>query len=485
MEHPRLLLVKLLNVCAAKAEVTRHKPNLTDRDDDLKSAEDFVRMVDLSDALIDARIDGLRLAGSEAPKVKDLLRRLLRVNPQHRLQSLAEVLSQPFFTGADSGNSSEQQLKAMREEQLRQGDEQRKQTEEQQRQAEDLRRTLEAALHTEAMTEQVLANTVQLKQMSLATLIQIKRTEAVLLKGMIEAADVTVPSSFIVVSHKLNPAAFADKPHGLDWEQITEAVAEDPAAPHPVAEVQGKAEAASRWLGYLGGVGKRCSEAVSRAGSAVSKAADIVGDSRAFFSEKFADKTQTVLYLYLVNEVTHKPVIPPEGSGSPYPLKITAPTAFVGKFMPLMKVGLKAMAVWNGVAGLAQCFGYPVPKIPAGVCRSIKSAVGALDAKSSVAEFDVLQGEVDSALLADGGGKSDEEKAEAAKKARGKQLRDLQAFFAEDKHDPKGDFSGLRRVLTPEGYCVWTTDEDAKDIEAKGKAEADADWTDAVQSLLD
>ena len=368
-----------------------------------------------------------------------------------RLQSVDAVLDHPFFKGGD-----EETLRKL---------------------VEMAEKTMAAALHTEAMTEQVLAHTVQLKQMSLATYAQIKRTEAVLLRGMIEAVDVTMPSCFIVVSHKLDPAAFAQQPHGLDSDESSEAEAEDPAVPQLAAEVEAKAEAASRWMGYLGGVGKRCSEAVSRAGSSVSKAADIVGDSRAFFAEKFADKTQTVLYLYLVNEVTHKPVIPPEGSGSPYPLRITAPTEFVGKFMPLMKVGLKAMAVWNGVAGLAQCFGYPVPKIPAGVCRSIKSAVGALDAKSSVAEFDVLQGEVDHALLADGGGKSDEEKAEAAKKARGKQLRDLQAFFAEDKHDPRGDFSGLRRVLTPDGSCVWTTDEDAKEIEAKGKAEAEAGWT--------
>ena len=116
------------------------------------------------------------------------------------------------------------------------------------------------------------------------------------------------------------------------------------------------------------------------------------------------------------------------------------------------------MRVCEGAAGLAQCFGYPVPKIPASVCRSIRSAVGLLHAASSVAEFDCLQVAVDDA----GGGRSDADKAEAAKAVRGKQLRDLQAFFAQPDNDPGGGFSGLRRVLTPDGSCVWTTDADVQ-----------------------
>ena len=93
---------------------------------------------------------------------------------------------------------------------------------------------------------------------------------------------------------------------------------------------------------------------MSNAGSVVSRAADIVGDPGAFIADKFAAKTQTVLYLYLINEVTHKPVIPTDPE-SPYPLVITKPTQFVAKFMPLMKVGLEALTVFNGVPGLAQC----------------------------------------------------------------------------------------------------------------------------------
>jgi hypothetical protein len=100
------------------------------------------------------------------------------------------------------------------------------------------------------------------------------------------------------------------------------------------------------------------------------------------------------------------------------------------------------------------------------------------------AEFAVLQGEVDHALLTNGGGKregkSDEEKAEAAKKARGKQLRDLQAFFMKEENDPKGDFSGLRRVLSPDGSCLGATDADLealrRRIEGEAESEVAASW---------
>jgi len=231
-----------------------------------------------------------------------------------------------------------------------------------------------------------------------------------------------------------------------------------------------------------------------------------------------------VLYLYLVNEVTHKPVIPPgshlEGSTSIYPLKITAPEEFVRHFMPLIKVGLKATAVWNGVVGLAQCFGYPAMELPEDVSNSIESAVGARAPKSLLAEFDVLQDESDrkaraklvseheatmsglerkyknkhdlkrktnelgqnhTAALDDFDRKIGEKKAQPAKVVRGKQLHDLQAFFSREENDPRGDFSGLsRRVLTSDGSCLWATDTDVealrRRIEEEKVKEAEESW---------
>ena len=102
------------------------------------------------------------------------------------------------------------------------------------------------------------------------------------------------------------------------------------------------------------------------------------------------------------SEFTFKPVIPPAGSKSPYPLRISQPKEFVRRYMLLMKVGLKAMLVFNGVAGLAQCLGYLVPKVPASVTAAATDAVGKLDQASSVAEFDVLQAAVDATSVEPG-----------------------------------------------------------------------------------
>ena len=62
--------------------------------------------------------------------------------------------------------------------------------------------------------------------------------------------------------------------------------------------------------------------------------------------------------------------------------------------------------------------------------------------------------------------KVDANKAQEAKEVRGQKLRELQAFFALEENDPKGEFSGLQRVLTPDGSCVWTTPEDVEAMKA-------------------
>jgi hypothetical protein len=124
--------------------------------------------------------------------------------------------------------------------------------------------------------------------------------------------------------------------------------------------------------------------------------------------------------------------------------------------MPMLIVGLKAIALYNGAAGIAQCLGYPVPKIPRIVSDYAHGAVGVLEADSSVAEFDVLQAAVDNTHVAG------DPKSEEAKAVRGKALRELQVFLNE--HDPSKSFCGLQRVLTKEGACIWTTEENLEDV---------------------
>ena len=74
---------------------------------------------------------------------------------------------------------------------------------------------------------------------------------------------------------------------------------------------------------------------------------------------KMVDKE---MYMHLVDEYTNEPVFDPIGL---YSKVIETKSDLVDQHMPMMRVGLQAIAVMNGVAGLASCF---CPGVPNGWC---------------------------------------------------------------------------------------------------------------------
>jgi hypothetical protein len=157
------------------------------------------------------------------------------------------------------------------------------------------------------------------------------------------------------------------------------------------------------------------------------------------------------MYLYLIDEYTGHPVVPEEGGV--YPIKITQPSQNAVKLLPLMRGGLKVMSIVNGAAFIGHMFGVPIPSVPKAWQEKVNNAVGSLDQKSSVAEFDVLQATLDS---------ESETKAEGKDKQaiRGAALREFKRFLAEK--DPENTFCGLNRVVTDDGKACWTSLDQAK-----------------------
>ena len=80
--------------------------------------------------------------------------------------------------------------------------------------------------------------------------------------------------------------------------------------------------------------------------------------------------TKEKMYLYLVDELTGLPVL-----GAGYPIVITTPPEIVHKLLPAMQVGMHAMSLFNGVAGIAQMVGYPFPKVPEEWRKGAQSSV--------------------------------------------------------------------------------------------------------------
>ena len=149
--------------------------------------------------------------------------------------------------------------------------------------------------------------------------------------------------------------------------------------------------------------------------------------------------TGGTMYFYLVDELTGKPV-----RAEGYPIEITTASEsgkmLVAKLLPVMQVGLRAMSVYNGVSGIARCFGYPFPSVPKSWQKQGQKAVEILKQESSVEDFGVVHSEVMS---------GDEE----SKSLRGASLRELQSFFKASCKDKEGkyapNFAGLPASWSP------------------------------------
>ncbi|KAK1734313.1 hypothetical protein QTG54_015080 [Skeletonema marinoi] len=116
-----------------------------------------------------------------------------------------------------------------------------------------------------------------------------------------------------------------------------------------------------------------------------------------------------------------------------------------------MQLGIRAMCIYNGTAGLAALFGFPLPRVPKDWSKGAQESVELLKQESSVQEFGVVHEEVE-------GG------TEEKKSVRGASLRDFQDFLKES--GKSGDFAGLQRIGDPEdGTALWTALTDQADIE--------------------
>jgi len=181
-----------------------------------------------------------------------------------------------------------------------------------------------------------------------------------------------------------------------------------------------------------------------------------VGDAFQTIKEGLGDlMTGETMYLYLIDELTGLPV---RAEGY-YPIPITEPSEIVHKLLPMMQVGLHAMSIFNGAAGIAQMVGYPVPKVPKAWAKGARESVDMLKQKSSFEGFDVVQNVVD---------KEGAEKPSDS--VRGQSLREFTDFLnANDpglKVNKSGHFAGLQRVPDPNsGTALWTMLTEPKDIE--------------------
>ena len=390
------------------------------RDGDLEKAIDMQEVAMWSQESIEYLVS----QKSFDPVITDLLLKLLEPDPTKRPQSMRKILMHPYFQPLKDRAGGDIQKFI-----IEMNDRTKEMNDRSKRKEEMAAMTLELVLKLSDKIETVASK----------TLAQIHKTERILLRAMFEVADVITPSSFVIVNHKLQP---------VNLDALTVASLDDTSMTRD----------ASNSLRFL--------RKLSALGSAVSKMAALQEGKVALSAAMRDLLTEKKFYLYLLDEMTMKPVV--IMGDKYYPIEITTPAVFIPKVLPLMKVGLKAVALLNGASGIARLLGYPLPSVPEEYMEMARKAVGDLSQKSSIAEFDILQDSLDSELHGEG------ENAERMKNsARGAPMREFARFLLEK--DPKCTFSGLRRVATPSGECCWTTDEGVAAIREEGRLEEEQD----------
>ena len=152
---------------------------------------------------------------------------------------------------------------------------------------------------------------------------------------------------------------------------------------------------------------------------------------------------ESTMYLYLADEWTGQPV----NIDGVYPLEIPRQSAKAKEFLPLMALGLKALALTSTAARIVSMF-YPVAsgsRIPELLLDKAKKFIEESN-KSGIIEQ----------VLSEGYGTN--------KAVRGNELSEFEKFLKET--DVECTFSGLRRVCDQSsGMAMWVTEDSAKAME--------------------
>ena len=177
-----------------------------------------------------------------------------------------------------------------------------------------------------------------------------------LLRGIFEATEVLTPTTFIILDEVLPPELSAE-----EQDQLMLSLKKNGSG----IELTGDLKAAKEQFDKV----KTWLERLQKFGDGVIE----VDPERMFIKIKgvLGDlMTKETMYLYLVDELTGLPV-----RGDGYPIVITTPADIVHKLLPMMQVGMHAISLFNGAAGIARMVGYPVPKVPEEWRKGAQSSV--------------------------------------------------------------------------------------------------------------
>uniref|UniRef100_A0A7R9YZF5 Protein kinase domain-containing protein n=1 Tax=Pseudictyota dubia TaxID=2749911 RepID=A0A7R9YZF5_9STRA len=295
---------------------------------------------------------------------------------------------------------------------------------------------------------------------------ELSRARNVLLLGAFEPIHVHAPTSFVVLKKPLSSS---------DGRSGESALKEG-----------------MRWASLFGVLGPLVRDALLN---------NDVGAVGRFWARVHGLYRGNYVYMYLVDDMTGKPVIlPPDqstiGHGVPYPIQIKTRSDVLPKLLPLMHLTMRSVALYHGATGIARLFG-------GGSNPSLSSDVR----QSAQGTVDDLKQERGSAATGPFG--SFIEDVSRAKENRERFLRDdtnvrcrslmelvglyeRKGLVLPGKARGDNDFVGLQRLSDDEGLALWTLLDDADKFRAAIKKRAEERlkeeknlWGDSKEERID
>ena len=247
---------------------------------------------------------------------------------------------------------------------------------------------------------QIEEDIIVLKTISETTLKQIANSMSVFCNTIFEDTEVSTPTCFIILPHKINPPSDSSshKPNS-----------------NKLAEAEKFMNSVFEFINHF--------------------------QSPLKFSKQFIKEKMTEnMYLYLIDEYTSKPICDPSGM---YSIRIVRTTYEVEKILQMMMLGIQTMAVANTATGVASML-YPISLDKVIPQKILGKAIDF----SKDYNLDIIKKawEGDEYNVSKGGG----------------QLRAFKNLL--ERNDPKRTFSNLKRVSDKNGNIIWVTEDSYQDI---------------------
>jgi hypothetical protein len=303
---------------------------------------------------------------------------------------------------------------------------------------EKLNRLLQISTETQSTVRDISKKIDQLAE-------QFDATKGTLLRGILDASELTVPNCFVLLPSKIEPFSKAEAAYlsSIDFS-LNASMDVVQQAEKDNGKIDGMMKSKIQGVKKLYDWMSKCTDM-----SCLTDGASVVGAAASLGRSITTDQT---FWLYLVDEVTQQPIVPPASAESVYPLAIEKPAKFLTSLLSLMTLTVKAASVINAGASVARLFGVPVPSIPKAVSASISSLASKVKAGTNV-DGDGLRVAIDVGAV-----KMEENKEKGSvTKVRGQALRDFEAMLK--SKDPTRTFAGLRRVITKDGNVIFALEE--------------------------